>query len=103
MKGSRYLLRCSECGVEVFDSASGDIDTGRTAFGPAPYAAATRWAAARNSGRQPLRPDRLATSNAIDLPPPIRGPRWHDRRMLIDAAIGVMILAGLTYIALLFT
>lgn len=40
---------------------------------------------------------------ALDWRSPIAGVRWYEPRMLADAAAGVLILAGLSYLALVLT
>lgn len=90
---NRYLLRFCGPRVEVYDET-----TGKAVFGPASYGVATRHAAHLNTRQPPLRPDRLAAAGAIDLRPPIRGRA--NRRLLLDAAIGVAIVFVLSFLAL---
>lgn len=45
---SRYLIRCVDVGVEVYDSTTGSHDTAAAVFGPASYETASRVAADMN-------------------------------------------------------
>lgn len=39
---SRFLLRCADVGVEVYDATTGGAESGRTVFGPASYETASK-------------------------------------------------------------